>query len=128
MSDYNTIIALLSAGVGALYALAFQLVPGLTPWFEKKPKEAKAQFMLLLLLVTAIGLALASCYTSFFSNQLVCTQRGFEQIIAAVAISLISGILGNQPIHSLAKNALPTYGTLDVDVPPYRETDPELFK
>lgn len=127
-SDYATVVALLGTGVGFLYALAFQLLPGLTPWFEKKPKEAKSQFMLLLLVVTAIALAVGSCYTSFFSDQLVCTQRGFEQIVGAVFIALMGGILGNQPTHSLAKNAFPTYGTLDVDVPPYHETDPGLFK
>jgi len=116
---YTETAALLGSISGFLWALALQLVPGLSDWYEKYESQRKAQILFGLLLASAFLVALGSCTLKTINLGVSCTQQGFEQIGIAVVVALSTGIITSQPTHQLAKNALPTVGEIKVDVPPY---------
>lgn len=85
------------AGVaGILLSLIFGYVPGLREWYEALGAVRKAQVMAGLLLLAAIGLYLAACYTPWAAVE--CTKAGFWQLVEM----FIAALIANQATYTLA--------------------------
>ena len=83
---------------GVLLALLFGYAPGLRTWFEALEPTRKALVMALLLLVAAVVLYLAACYTPFDTAGVTCVEAGFWQVVQL----FIAALVANQATYLLA--------------------------
>ena len=84
---------------GAVLSLAFGYIPGLRGWYEALDGVRKAQVMAGVLLLAAVGVFLAACYTPW--QAVVCSEDGFwgvvELFIAALVANQATYLIGVRP-------------------------------
>lgn len=81
---------------GAVLSLAFGYIPGLRPWFEALDAVRKAQVMGVLLILAALGVFLAACYTPW--QWATCSGEGAWQLVELLFYALVA----NQATYQLA--------------------------
>lgn len=82
---------------GTVLFFLFEYIPGFSAWYEKKDEATKRLIMLGLLVVTAVGVFLLSCYGPF--DYVACAESGIWQLLEL----LFAAAVANQVTHSLAK-------------------------
>ena len=96
MTEGNVVMSL----AGAVLALLFGYVPGLRQWFEALDGVRKAQVMAGALLVAALLLYGAACYTPWPVG-VTCDEAGFWQLaqlfIAALVANQATYLIGVKP-------------------------------
>lgn len=73
---------------GVLLSLAFGYVPGLRDWYGALDSVRKAQIMALLLLVAAVGVFVAGCYSPW--QAVTCDETGFWALVELFVLALIA--------------------------------------
>lgn len=106
MTASPELLIAISAVNGAFWSLFFQLVPGVTPWFEAKTSQVKQLIMLGVLALATAAIIVASCYIPTLPAVITCDDVG----ITAALVAFVFSVIGNQSTHSMVKHALPTTG------------------
>lgn len=88
----NNLLMLIS---GALLSLGFAYIPKAREWFDKLIPQYKALTMLVLMLVGAVGVFLASCYTPW--QAVTCDEAGFWGLVEL----FVYGIIANQAAYQI---------------------------
>lgn len=92
---------LIPAIAGALLSIAFQIIPGLTDWYEYKDSKVKALIMLAAITVTGIALFGLSCISPWIYVE--CTTNGAWEIVGGIASIISIMFISNQTTHGMAK-------------------------
>ena len=91
---------LLAMLAGSVLSLLFGYVPGLRDWYEAQAGVKKAQVMAGVLLIAAVGVFLAACYTPWPVG-VTCDEAGFWQLaqlfIAALVANQAAYLIGVKP-------------------------------
>ena len=99
MTESNVVMSL----AGAILALLFGYVPGLRQWFEALDGVRKAQVMAGALLVAALLLYGAACYTPWPVG-VTCDEAGFwtlaQLFIAALVANQATYLIGVKPTRT----------------------------
>ncbi len=81
---------------GILLSLGFGYIPGLSDWYNALDGVRKAQVMAALLLVSAVGVFLAGCYSPW--QAVTCDEAGFWGLVELLVTALIT----NQATYQIA--------------------------
>lgn len=87
----------LSGVTGVLLSILFEYFPEASDWYQRKSEAAKRRYMLLFMLLTAIGATGAAC--AGWWDGLVCNRGAVE----TVGRALFFAVVGNQGFHRLTK-------------------------
>ena len=90
---------------GILLSLGFGYVPGLSDWYNALDGVRKAQVMALLLLVAAVGVFLAGCYSPW--QAVTCDEEGFWGLVELLVLALVA----NQATFQIAVRPAQVAGT-----------------
>ena len=81
---------------GVVLSLAFGYVPGLREWYAALDGVRKAQVMAGVLLVAAVGVFAAACYSPW--QFATCDETGFWQLVEL----FIAALIANQATYQIA--------------------------
>jgi len=87
---------LLAGIAGVLLSLGFGYVPGLSDWYGAQDGVRKAQIMGVLLVVSAVGVFVAGCYSPW--KIATCDVAGFWGLVEL----LIAALIANQATFLIA--------------------------
>lgn len=80
---------------GILLSLGFGYIPGLSDWYAALDGVRKAQVMAALLLVAAVGVFLAGCYSPW--QAVTCNEAGMWGLVEL----LITALVANQATYQI---------------------------
>ena len=96
---------LLVAVAGTMLSLMFGYLPGLRTWFETLDQVRKAQLMGAMLIVAAVVVFLAACYTPY--HWATCSGEGAWQLVELLFAALVANqatyVLVVRPTRSYAE-------------------------
>ena len=84
---------------GAVLALAFAYVPGLSAWYEQLQGQMKAAIMGGLMIVAAVAVFALSCYTSAPYAGLPVCEAGLGWRLGEIVMLALLGLAGNQGVY-----------------------------
>jgi len=93
---------LIPAVAGAILSLAFQIIPGLTEWYEQKDSKMKSLIMLGSITIAGIALFVLSCISPWV--YVACNAEGAWGIVGGIASIITIMFIGNQATHGMAKH------------------------
>lgn len=98
----NELTTIISGAAGALLALLFQYVPGLSTWFEAQSRQIRALTMLACILASSAILYAASCWQLW--PAVACGEQGLRDLVVGVVAAILASLTANQATHQIAKH------------------------
>jgi len=101
--ESNLLVGLAAAAL----SLLFGYVPGLREWYEGLDSVRKAQVMGALLVIVAVGVFLAACYTPW--QVATCSEEGAWQLVELLIMALVANqatyLIAVRPARTTAERA-----------------------
>ena len=95
---------------GALLALLFGYAPGLRPWYEALEPTRKALVMAGALLIAALLLYGAACYTPLGAGDITCDEAGLWTVVRLFLAALVANqatyMIGVKPSRTVVEQAV----------------------
>ena len=100
----NPLATSISIMASLFLAVLFEYVPGFTTFYQPLSPQHKRLIMAGLVILTAIGSMLLTCYSPYAMG-ISCTEQSGWELGFAVIIAMCAGIGVNQGTHSLIKRS-----------------------